>query len=79
MTRPISDLDVPVTRLQADVQALVARQTAQRLADLDALRERLPLNDPDRHALDVDADRLFAQMACDHPEKCTCDPKDAQQ
>ncbi|CAL9348234.1 hypothetical protein SUDANB1_00407 [Streptomyces sp. enrichment culture] len=26
MTRPISDLDVPLTRLQSDMKALVARQ-----------------------------------------------------
>ncbi|MFK0140655.1 hypothetical protein [Streptomyces murinus] len=42
----------------------------QQLAALDQLRERLPLTDPDRHALDVDADQRFAQLASDHPEAC---------
>lgn len=53
MTRPISDLDVPTGRLEADMRALVARQTAQRLAELEETRLRLPLNDPDRHDLDT--------------------------
>lgn len=45
-----------MTALQPEVAALVVRQTAQRLAELEATRLRLPLNDPDRHALDgIDA------------------------
>jgi hypothetical protein len=36
--------------LQPEVAALVTRQ---RLAELDQLRERLPLTDPDRHDLDT--------------------------
>lgn len=48
MTAPIERLDVPV----ADV-----------LTDLARIRESLPLNDPDRHALDLDADTAFAQLA----------------
>jgi hypothetical protein len=50
----------------------------EQVAALEALRQSLPLDDPDRHALDLDADRRFAQLACDHPEKCTCDPKDTR-
>ncbi|MEU3620647.1 hypothetical protein ABZ725_51685 [Streptomyces sp. NPDC006872] len=58
--RPISDLDVPLTRLKADMGKLVVRQ---RLAALDQLREQLPLTDPDRHALDTAADARFAALA----------------
>ncbi|MFD3520487.1 hypothetical protein [Streptomyces sp. NPDC058653] len=47
-TPPIERLDVPL----ADV-----------LADLARIRESLPLDDPDRHALDLDADTRFAQLA----------------
>jgi len=38
--------------------------------DLEDLRTRLPLLDPDRHALDTAADNAFAQLACEHPEVC---------
>jgi hypothetical protein len=48
----------------------------EQVAALEALRQSLPLTDPDRHALDLDADAAFARLACDHPEKCTRDPKD---
>ena len=39
-----------MTALQPEVAALVARQ---RLTEPDALRERLPLDDPDRHDIDT--------------------------
>jgi hypothetical protein len=39
-----------MTALQPEAAALVTRQ---RLAELDQLRERLPLTDPDRHDLDT--------------------------
>lgn len=42
------------------IAALLERQ---RLAALDETRLRLPLLDPDRHALDVDADTAFARLA----------------
>ena|SRR5690606_21827403 len=35
----------------------------QRYADIESLRQRLPLDDPDRHALDLDADIQFAELA----------------
>lgn len=57
-----------MTALQPEVAALVTRQ---RNAAIEALRQSLPLDDPDRHALDLDADTRFAQMAADHPEACT--------
>lgn len=57
-----------MTALQPEVAALVTRQ---RNAAIEALRQSLPLDDPDRHALDLDADTRFAQMAADHPEHCT--------
>lgn len=56
-----------MTALQPEVAALVTRQ---RLAAIEALRQSLPLHDPDRHALDLDADTAFAQLATDHPEHC---------
>lgn len=65
--RPIAALDVPLNRLQADMKKLVTRQRVQRLAELDTLREHLPVNDPDRHALDVDADARFAAIASPAP------------
>lgn len=57
-----------MTALQPEVAALVTRQ---RNAAIEALRQSLPIDDPDRHALDLDADHAFAQMAADHPEACT--------
>lgn len=48
--------------LQPEISALVARQTKQRLADLAALRERLPLLDPDRPDLDT-VDVICARLA----------------
>ena len=65
---PISD--GPRTRIARLVRLLVERQ---RLAALDADRVRLPLDDPDRHALDTVVDSLFARMACEHPAACTCE------
>lgn len=74
MTRPIEDLDVPLTRLQTDMHDLVVRQ---RLAALEQTRQTLPLLDPDRHALDLDADQAFAQLACDCDDPCACNGDDA--
>lgn len=65
MTRPISDLDVPVTQLQADMRALVARQRLQ--AGIAA--EARHLMDPNEASFEA----AFAQMACDHPERCACE------
>lgn len=42
--------------------------------DFEALRTRLPLSDPDRHVLDVDADEAFAHLAPGYPG--TCNPAD---
>lgn len=49
------------------VAGIVARQ---RNADIEALRVSLPLLDPDRHALDLEADTRFARLAAEHPEAC---------
>lgn len=57
--RPISELDVPLSRLDADLQALAARK---RIAELDKWREGLPLDHPYRHTLDVGADTAFARI-----------------
>ena len=59
--RPFAELDVPLARLEADLRKLVVRQ---RLAQLDELREHLPLADPDRHALDTVADARFDALVC---------------
>lgn len=56
-----------MTALQPEITALVARQ---RLADLDTLRERLPLDDPDRHALDP-VDTACARMRIQEPDADT--------
>ncbi|MFD0052983.1 hypothetical protein ACFVHR_04565 [Streptomyces sp. NPDC127168] len=56
-----------MTALQPEVAALVTRQ---RNAAIEELRQSLPLLDPDRHALDLDADQAFARLATEHPEHC---------
>lgn len=48
------------------MEQLVERQQA---AALEQLRQSLPLTDPDRHALDVDADRAFAALATNTTRK----------
>jgi hypothetical protein len=60
----------PRSRIAQLVRLLVVRQ---RLAALEATRVRLPLDDPDRHALDTKADLAFARLACEHPEACACE------
>ena len=57
----------PRTRLEADLRKLVARQREQRLAAGVAAEAR--------HLLDESVDFRFTQMACDHPEACSC-PED---
>ncbi|MDJ0342183.1 hypothetical protein QMK19_03155 [Streptomyces sp. H10-C2] len=47
---------------------------AHRLHHLEVTRRRMQLTDPDRHFLDVDADRSYAAMAAAHPELVTIDP-----
>lgn len=42
--------------------------------DFEALRSHLPLDDPDRHALDGPADEAFAHLAPGYPS--TCNPAD---
>lgn len=59
MTRPISDLDVPLAHLEADIQALTARRL-----QAGAVAEQ-------RHLLDS-ADRAFAALACACPDGCSC-------
>jgi hypothetical protein len=63
VVHPISEN--PRLRIRALVSLLTVRQ---RLAALDEVREHLPLTDPDRHDLDIDADQRFAAMAAAHPE-----------
>jgi hypothetical protein len=70
MTRPISDLNVTATRLQADMRQLVARQRLARGIAAEARHQMDPAEGP--------IDKAFQQMACDHPEACTCNPKDAR-
>ncbi|MFJ4785060.1 hypothetical protein [Streptomyces sp. NPDC088794] len=48
MTRPISDLDVPLPRLEQQIRDLVARQNEQR-ADASADRLRNFLTPTDTH------------------------------
>jgi hypothetical protein len=42
--------------------------------DFESLRLRLPLDDPDRHALDTAADEAFAHLAPGYPD--TSSPTD---
>jgi hypothetical protein len=56
-----------VSALAQQVAALVARQRA---TQTDA--DRQALADAYRHQPEP-FEAEFAQMACDHPEKCTCD------
>ncbi|MDX3713447.1 hypothetical protein PV733_31790 [Streptomyces europaeiscabiei] len=60
MTRPISALDVPLSRLEADLQALAAR------------RIKAGATAEQRHLLDP-ADRAFAALACACPDGCSCE------
>ena len=47
----------------------------ERLADLSALHDSLPLNDPDRHNLeDPQLEDAFEHLASDHPDRITYDP-----
>jgi hypothetical protein len=52
VTRPISDLDVPLTTLQAELRALVTRQRQQLVGPTDRSAQRLqtvlaPTTQPD--------------------------------
>ncbi|MEV0015388.1 hypothetical protein [Streptomyces tendae] len=58
-----------MTALQPEVAALVTRQSEQRLAEGIAAEARHQM-DP----AEAPFETAFAQMACDHPEKCTCEP-----
>jgi hypothetical protein len=66
----IADLDVPTTRLEADMRALVARQKAQRLAEGIAAEARHQM-DPAETAIE----QAFMQIACDCPDVCPCDDR----
>lgn len=50
----------PRLRIRRLITLLVEHQRA---TALEQLRQSLPLTDPDRHALDTDADRRFAALA----------------
>ncbi|MFJ6566546.1 hypothetical protein ACIQNU_03945 [Streptomyces sp. NPDC091292] len=67
MTRPISDLDVPLSTLREQMTALVARQ--QQDVSVDRLRRLLA---EQAHQVDT-SDTAYARLACDHPEACSCD------
>lgn len=60
----------PQLRIARLVQLLLDQE---QLAILEDLREHLPVTDPDRHALDLDADSRFAALATEHPEACSRD------
>ncbi|MGW4759584.1 hypothetical protein [Streptomyces chartreusis] len=60
--RPISELDVPLSRLEADIKALVARRRMQAGVAAEA-----------RHQMDPaekNTDAAFARLAVEHPETC---------
>lgn len=61
-----------MSALTEKVAALVARQRAQQTdADRQALAAAYQ-HQPEPFEAE------FAQMACDHPEACTCNPEDTQ-
>lgn len=65
--RPIADLNVPLHRLEADLEAFLALKQARTAAGVAAEA---------RHQLDpgeARMDRAFAALACDHPEACATD------
>ena len=51
-----------MTALQPEVADLVTRQRIARGVAAEA-----------RHQFDTAADAVFARMACEHPEACSCD------
>ncbi len=52
------------------IDALDVR-TVDVVPPLELLRRSLPLDDPDRHALDFAADRAFARLAPGYPAEVT--------
>ncbi|MFE7954443.1 hypothetical protein [Streptomyces sp. NPDC057413] len=60
--RPISDVDVPLSRLESDIKQLVARQRFQ--AGIAA--EARHVMDPAEAAIET----AFIQLAAEHPEAC---------
>ncbi|MGW1492622.1 hypothetical protein [Streptomyces sp. NPDC002402] len=64
-TNPIERLDVPLAVVEAAAAALRKRQArAERVERkrVEHLRGHLPIDDPDRHDLDL-IDRAFARLA----------------
>lgn len=75
LVSPISSS--PRSRIARLVALLVERQRAaaerERLAALDTYRERLPVDHPYRHMLDVPTDVACALMVCASAEVCSCE------
>jgi len=65
----------PRTRLRARWAAFTLRHSRRAQTALFAgLHDALPLDDPDRHALDAPAiEDAFARLAIDHPDTVTAD------
>lgn len=60
MSAPVHPIsENPRLRIRRLVALLVERQQAAALEDL---RTHLPVDDPDRHALDTEADEAFARL-----------------
>lgn len=62
-TRPISDLDVRASVVEADVR-------------LTGLLAAPPLGHTPTPQPNAWYEQVFDQMACAHPENCTCTPKE---
>lgn len=63
--RPISDLDVPASRLEADMRAFVARQRLAAGIAAEARHQMDPAEGP--------IDAAFQRLACECPDPCGCE------
>jgi len=79
--RPTDTLDSRIAdslQLEADVRAIVERQRVDRaVRKLQSLLATPPFgHTPNPQPADW-YERVFDQMACAHPETCTCTPKES--
>lgn len=78
MTRPIADVDVPLPTPREQIADLVERQSVDRaVTRLRALFAEPPAGHTPVPQPDDWYEAVFDQLACAHPENCTCPPKEA--
>ncbi len=77
MTRPISDLDVPLSTLRDQIAVLVERQSVDRaVTELRALLAAPPNGPGAQQQPTAWYEAVFDQLACAHPECLTCTPEE---